>query len=333
MSRSKTRCRFSLSEYYKTKHWKELSKKIRAETPYCELCGSKKRLQVHHKTYFRIYREKRSDLQVLCEDCHLKEVHQQKTEDDMLDFNHENKTGRLVHLIDEALQAKNAKQKPRAYLGGSRLGVECQRALQFEFFNTPKDEGKEFSGQTLRTFQIGHVLEDMAAGWLRDAGLDLRTANKDGRQFGFETGRGFIAGHVDGVIVAGPDEFGPYPRLWECKTANSKNWRQMEKHKIKKAKWIYYIQCQLYMAYMELSENPALFTAVNKDTSELYFENVEFDPSAAQDASDRGVRIIEACLCGELLPRITEDPSFYQCKWCAWADRCWSMDEREAVAG
>jgi hypothetical protein len=247
---------------------------------------------------------------------------------DMLDFNHENKTGRLVHLIDEAMQAKNAQQKPRDYLGGSRLGVECDRALQFEFFNTPKDEGKEFSGQTLRTFQIGHVLEDLAAGWLREANLDLRTANKGGQQFGFETGRGYIQGHIDGVIVGGPEELGPYPRLWECKTANGKNWRQMEKHKIKKAKWVYYIQCQLYMAYMELTENPALFTAVNKDTSELYFENVDFDPPAAQDASDRGARIVEACLAGEILPRIAQDPSFFQCKWCAWADRCWGMGER-----
>jgi len=241
----------------------------------------------------------------------------------MLDFNHKNKTGRLVHLIDKALQAKNAKQKARDYLGGSRLGVECQRALQYEFFNTPKDEGKEFSGQTIRTFQIGHVLEDMAAGWLRDAGLELRTSKADGRQFGFTTGRGYIQGHIDGVIVGGPDEFGPYPRLWECKTAKASKWREMEKKKIKKANWVYYIQCQLYMAYMKLSENPALFTAINKDTSELYFENVEFDPSAAQDASDRGARIIEACLAGELLPRISQDPSFYQCKWCAWADRCW----------
>lgn len=245
----------------------------------------------------------------------------------MLDFNHENQTGRLVHLIDDAIVHKRSKQKPREYLGGSRLGVECQRALQYEFFNTPPDEGKGFNGKTLRTFEIGHVLEDMAAGWIRDAGLDLRTSKADGSQFGFTTGRGYIRGHIDGVLVGGPDEFGPYPRLWECKTAKASKWREMEKKKIRKANWTYYIQCQLYMAYMELTENPALFTAVNKDTSELYFENVKFDPSAAQEASDRGARIIEACLSGELLPRISQDPSFYQCKWCSWTDRCWGKAE------
>jgi hypothetical protein len=166
----------------------------------------------------------------------------------------------------------------------------------------------------------------MIAKWIQDAGIDLRTQKKDGRQFGFSTGRGYIRGHIDGVIVDGPDEIGPYPRLWECKTANGKNWRAMQKHKVRKAKWVYYVQCQLYMAYMDLTDNPALFTAINKDTSELYFEDVPFDPPTAQDASDRGARIVEASLAGEMLPRVANDSSFYLCKWCAWSDRCWSME-------
>lgn len=314
-----------LSEYYATDWWKKRSRGYREKMGRCERCGGKKDLQAHHKRY-RFYREQDGDLECLCESCHLKGAHQQKDEMDMLDFNHQNDTGRLVHLIDEALEQERAQQKPRDYLGGSRLGVECDRTLQFEFFNTPKDEDKNFSGQILRTFQIGHALEDMAAGWLRQVGLDLRTAKKDGRQFGFSTGRGYIRGHIDGVIVGGPDEIGPYPRLWEMKTANGKKWREMEKHKLRKANWSYFVQCQLYMAYMDLTEHPALFTAVNKDTSELYFENVSFDSQVAQDASDRGARIIEASLAGEILPRVSQEPSFFLCKWCAYSDRCWSME-------
>ncbi len=266
---------------------------------------------------------------VACETCHLQTIHKERTEKDLLDmafdFNHQNKTGRLVHLIDDALERENAKQDPRSYLGGSRLGVECQRALQFEFYNTPKD--RDFTGQTLRIFELGHEVEKMAVRWLRMAGLDLRTEKPDGKQFGFITGHGYIAGHIDGVVVDGPEEIGHYPRLWECKSASAKKWREVEKHKVKKANWTYYIQCQLYMAYMELTEHPALFTAVNKDTCELYFEDVAFDPAAAQDASDRGARIVEASLSGELLPRVSEDPSFYLCKWCSWGERCWHNNE------
>ena len=319
--------RFNLNKYYETPWWQKLSLKTRQETPYCERCGSKEHLHVHHKRY-ALFREHRSDLEVLCKTCHLKHEHNQKDEMDMLDmdFNHRGSTGRIIHLVDAALEERNRKQSPRTYLGGSRLGVECQRALQFEFFNAPKDDGKDFQGKTLRTFQIGHVLEDMIAEWLRMAGLDLRTVNADGKQFGFSTGNGYIKGHIDGVIVGGPEELGPYPRLWECKTANASGWRKMNKDKIKKANPTYYTQCQIYMAYMELTDNPALFTAINKDTSELYFEDVAFDAETAQEMSDKGARIVEACLVGEMLPRIAQDPSFYLCKWCSWSDRCWAME-------
>ena len=68
-----------------------------------------------------------------------------------------------------------ATRPPRDYLGGSRLGHPCERALQFEFAGAPKDDGAEFSGRTLRIFGIGHALEDLAVRWLRGAGFDLYT--------------------------------------------------------------------------------------------------------------------------------------------------------------
>lgn len=85
------------------------------------------------------------------------------------------------------------------------------RALQFEFTATPKDEGQDFSGQSLRIFAIGHALEDLAVAWLRGAGFDLytRRGNRpDGGQFGFSVAGGRIRGHVDGIIAAGPEGFG-----------------------------------------------------------------------------------------------------------------------------
>lgn len=49
--------------------------------------------------------------------------------------------------------------------------------------------------------------------WLRDAGFDLRTRKADGEQFGFSVADGRLQGHVDGVIVAGPEGFA-YPALY-----------------------------------------------------------------------------------------------------------------------
>ena len=68
----------------------------------------------------------------------------------MLDFNHSANLSEQVNvLIDEALAAENAAQPPRDYLGGSRLGVPCERALQYEYAQAPKDDGAEFDGKTL----------------------------------------------------------------------------------------------------------------------------------------------------------------------------------------
>ena len=77
----------------------------------------------------------------------------------------------------------------RAYLGGSRLGHPCERALQFEFTDAPKDSGASFDGRLLRILAIGHALEAMAIGWLRRAGFDFYTRPND-KQFGFSVAEG-----------------------------------------------------------------------------------------------------------------------------------------------
>ena len=159
----------------------------------------------------------------------------------MLDFNHTTSFMEAVnHRIDTALETEERASKSRSYLGGSRLGVACQRALQFEYTKAPKDEGREFSGQLLRIFAAGHLFEDLAIKWLRMAGFTL-------------------------------------------------------------------------------------FTAINKDTAEIYHELVPFDGSLAQKMSDKGVRIIQATEAGELLPRISRESTHFECKMCSYADRCWRL--------
>lgn len=253
----------------------------------------------------------------------------------MLDFNHRPSfADRVNAVVDQALTAGQATRLPRDYLGGSRLGHACERALQFEFTATPKDDGQEFTGQALRIFAIGHALEDLAVIWLRSAGFELYTCKgnrPNGGQFGFSVAGGRIRGHVDGIIAAGPEGFGlTVPALWECKTMNAKNWRACVKDGVTKSKPVYAAQIALYQAYMEgtvpgISAAPAVFTAINKDTAELHHELVPFDADLAQRMSDRGVRILQATDAGELLPRIAANRDFFECRFCPWAERCWSL--------
>lgn len=253
----------------------------------------------------------------------------------MLDFNHRSLiAGRINALIDDSLDAARAVTPPRTYLGGSRLGQPCERALQFEFAGAPKDDGSDFDGQTLRIFEIGHALEDLAIRWLRGAGFDLytRKGNRpDGSQFGFSIAGGRVRGHVDGIVAAAPDQLGlAVPALWECKTMNARNWRETVAKGVVIAKPVYAAQIALYQAYMEgsvpgICSNPALFTAINKDTAELHHELVAFDAGLAQRMSDRAVRILQATDAGELLPRIATTRDFHECRMCPWGQRCWSL--------
>ncbi|SHF44428.1 PD-(D/E)XK nuclease superfamily protein [Ruegeria intermedia] len=250
----------------------------------------------------------------------------------MLDFNHRPCVAERINTaVDAALEAERAATPPRDYLGASRLGQPCERALQFEFAHAPKDEGQEFSGQTLRIFAIGHALEDLAIRWLRAAGFDLVTRKRDGGQFGFSVAGGRIRGHVDGIVMGAPAAMGlRTPALWECKTMNAKNWRETVAKGVTVAKPVYAAQIALYQAYMEesvpgIAANPALFTAINKDTAELHHELVPFDADLAQRMSDRAVRILRATDAGELLPRLAQSRDFFECRFCPWAERCWGL--------
>jgi hypothetical protein len=176
----------------------------------------------------------------------------------MLDYNRRPSfADRVNAAVDQALTADQAMRPPRDYLGGSRLGHACERALQFEFTATPKDEGQDFSGKSLRIFAIGHALEDLAVAWLRGAGFDLytRKGNRpDGSQFGFSVAGGRIRGHVDGIIAAGPEGFGlAVPALWECKIlladcANTEQRGMMVGIKMAAA-WVYLSECVLSSPY------------------------------------------------------------------------------------
>ena len=241
----------------------------------------------------------------------------------MMDFNSSSSlSGQITALVDLGMQRLRSEEMPRDYLGASRLGVSCASALQYEFAKAPVDPGRDADGRLLRIFRRGHVMEDCMVDWLRAAGFDLRTRKANGDQFGFSAAGGRLQGHIDGVIVGGPEGF-TYPALWENKCLGSKSWRDLEKSGLAVSKPVYAAQVAIYQAYLELHEQPAIFTAVNADTMEIYTELVPFDAALAQRMSDRALTVISATEAGELLPRAFHDPTHFECRMCAWQDRCW----------
>jgi hypothetical protein len=231
----------------------------------------------------------------------------------------------LNTLIDAALIAASRQERPRDYLGASRIGEPCSRRLAYELSGAVKDEGREFGGALLRIFDLGHQLEELCIGWLRTAGFDLRTRNRSGAQFGFAIAGGRIRGHIDGVIVAGPNVGIAWPALWEHKALGQKSWTVVVKRGVRAARPIYFAQMQLYMAYMDLGV--ALFTATNRDSLALYHEIVAFDAAQAQALSDKAVAVLRAVDAGEVPPRIAHASDFYLCRRCDYARRCWEANQ------
>jgi hypothetical protein len=230
---------------------------------------------------------------------------------------------RINQLLDIALKAERQTQPPRTYLGASRIGEPCSRRLAFELMAVPVDEGRGFEGHVLRIFEAGHVFETLSIRWLRAAGFELRTERRDGGQFGFSVAGGRIRGHIDGVIVAGPDVGITWPALWEHKALNAKSWEDLVKKGLKESKPLYQAQVQIYMAYLEVPVT--LFSALNKNTQELFHEIVSLDPAEAQTLSDKAVAVLQVVDVGELPPRLTTTPDFYLCRFCDYARRCWEQ--------
>jgi hypothetical protein len=63
----------------------------------------------------------------------------------------------------------------------------------------------------------------------------------------------------------------------------------------------------------------ALYLAVNKDTDELYSERIEFDRVFFEQIQAKFDGIIFA---GSPPPKISDDPKFYLCNWCAHKGVC-----------
>lgn len=231
---------------------------------------------------------------------------------------------RLDAVLEPSLVAERDAAPRRDYLGASRIGEPCPRRLCFEYAGTPIDSGAAFDGRILRVFEAGHRFEDMTIRWLRLAGFDLRNQKHDGAPFGFSAAGGRFQGHIDGVIVDGPDLGFEWPALFECKALASSSWQDLVRRGVKASKPLYWAQVQAYMAYLEVERT--LLVALDRDTPRLYPELIAFDAAAAQALSDRAVAVIRSVEARLLLPRIADDPDHHLCRFCPYRVRCHRLD-------
>ena len=231
---------------------------------------------------------------------------------------------KALEEIDTVLVDNFLAETPRNYLGASGVGNPCARAVQFDYIKAEKNEDRQHPpARILRIFERGHHAEHLVVKWFRNAGFHLTDRDyKTGRQFRFSAMGGLFSGGCDGVISEGPGILGP--TLWELKCVNTKKFGQFVKRGVKKVEPKYYAQLQLYMAYFNLTDYPALFTVLDSNDYSLHIEEVPFDPQAAQYYSDRAVSIIQDTNARALAPRVSDDPSVFSCRFCDFSGVCHS---------
>jgi hypothetical protein len=218
----------------------------------------------------------------------------------------------IVKAIYAAREAE-ADNGFRPHLGASRIGIECSRALWYEFRWSKK---ASFSGRMLRLFETGQLAEPRFISDLRRIKIEVSEGPAAGEQWRFAAVDGHFGGSMDcAVCIKGEWMVG------EFKTHSAKSFAELIAKGVAKSKPVHEAQMQVYMGLSGM--NKAMYMAVNKDTDELHVEFIDFDEARYTTLMDKAKNII---YCDEPPQKLSTDPAFFQCKFCDYSSICHGND-------
>jgi hypothetical protein len=217
-----------------------------------------------------------------------------------------------VNMIYTAYE-NDADDGNRPHLGASLIGHACERFLWMTFRWV---EAKKFPGRMLRLFETGQLEEHRMARNLRRIGVELHTETPEGKQWRVSDIGGHFGGSMDGAGRGFPEAPKTWA-VWECKTSNTKGFKELQAKGLQAAKPQHYAQVTIYMG--ETGMERAQYTCVCKETDEIYAEWVHFDPVEYAKLKARAERVIRAA---EPPLRVSSDPSWFVCKMCDLAEHC-----------
>ena len=218
--------------------------------------------------------------------------------------------------VESTIEASQS-TRPRAHLGASLIGHKCSRHLWYVFRHAVT---VKHSARLLRLFNVGHDFEPMMNKWLREAGITVwEIDDRTGQQIRIEDVAGHFGGSLDGVLRGLQDDEQEL-HVSEQKTHNDKSFADVKKKGVRESKPQHYSQMQVYMHKINIQW--ALYQAINKNTSELYFERVPYDPVEA----GRLLRIAEDVICSDRPLEKIGGPSWFECKFCDHQGVCHGDD-------
>jgi hypothetical protein len=198
----------------------------------------------------------------------------------------------------------------RGYLGLSMVGHNCLRYLQLCHYWAYQDK---ISARIQRLFGVGHSAEQMIIDDLKSVGFDF-----DSDQFQVIGFGGHWKGHIDGKLYKEDDEW-----LAEFKTHSDKYFKDVSTKGVIASMPKHYGQVTAYMGYTKIKK--CLYVAYNKNTSEYYFEVIEFNEDHFKDLQRKESEVLMA---ESLLPRIGNSKyTWHECRMCSAKDECFGKKE------
>ena len=194
----------------------------------------------------------------------------------------------IFDRIDEQIAEKESRS--RGHLGFRGIGDDDEYKQWMGFhWCLPST----FGGRMLRLFDLGNRIEDQVVDNIRDTDvISIASHDKDGNQFRASFFGGHFAGSCDGLLKGVfPPPSEEVVLLLEVKSANDKRFKELVKLQSYEA-WseTYRWQIHAYMGALQLGL--CMVVVVNKNTSEVYEEIIDFNPDLWEKAQARAWRII-----------------------------------------
>jgi hypothetical protein len=227
--------------------------------------------------------------------------------------------------VDKALEAKQAGEDPRTYLGMSVIGESCWRKLFYSFRHAEK---RVILADGIRAIEDGYTQESVMAERLRllpDIELITMDPLNPKKQIGFSLLMDHFCGHCDGMIK-GIEEAPQTWHVWEHKSVNEKKFQELHKHRLERGEknaldeWdqTYYAQAQIYMHMSKLKRH---YLTVSSPGGRHYMSvRTEYNKKYAEDIIEKARVIIFDNW--NLPAQMSSKREFYRCKWCEFQENC-----------
>lgn len=216
----------------------------------------------------------------------------------------------LIKAIHDSILI-NSKSEERNYIGASIIGKPCARAIWYSYKGYDQDN---IPIRTKITFDIGKNLEKILIDYIELSGIKIEKPCESNNYLlvqhpVYEQ----FKGHMDALLHI--DEINPI--ILEIKTAKASSFQKFKKEGLKHWNHTYYAQIQTYMGIS--GYHKAIILALNKDSSELYFEWVYFD----EDYYNLMVNKAQYLINTETIPeRINNNSCYFICEQCSFKTVC-----------